>query len=145
MNKSENLLTNETKVSGFGLLSALGLRPSGLAQLSLPKQNRRYRQRCADIPHDIRECFGHVAPIEPQLLVLERIAKPKKLPVGRDGIKHRCPQRAAHSRLAQPDFVLGGNVRCPASRRFSHEVRHPALKRSEERRVGKECRSRWSP
>ena len=29
--------------------------------------------------------------------------------------------------------------------RSEEEVAHGAIKRSEERRVGKECRSRWSP
>ena len=35
------------------------------------------------------------------------------------------------------DFTLGT--------RLKHQEYHKKLKRSEERRVGKECRSRWSP
>ena len=35
-------------------------------------------------------------------------------------------------------YVLGGNQRLAAIRKLG-------MKRSEERRVGKECRSRWSP
>ena len=37
------------------------------------------------------------------------------------------------------------NVRVPLSLELGHTVLSLAHRRSEERRVGKECRSRWSP
>ena len=36
-------------------------------------------------------------------------------------------------------------VQRPGKMRFDYDPPHPVLIRSEERRVGKECRSRWSP
>ena len=41
------------------------------------------------------------------------------------------------------DFILGGS-KITADGDCSHEIKRRLL-RSEERRVGKECRSRWSP
>ena len=45
-------------------------------------------------------------------------------------------------RLAEVDFPIA-EVSRHAAREKS--IRHGSVNRSEERRVGKECRSRWSP
>ena len=49
-------------------------------------------------------------------------------------------------------FLLGAGISAKAESKvaindtnFSAEVKRKAEERSEERRVGKECRSRWSP
>src|SRR5689334_24962126 len=49
---------------------------------------------------------------------------------------------AAASRLRYPETRAGC---CAASSNTESIVRRPASSRSEERRVGKECRSRWAP
>src|SRR5436305_14164327 len=57
-----------------------------------------------------------------------------------------CADRVEHPRLhlapdaGRPEVVLPG----PVDRRHRH-ARGRERRRSEERRVGKECRSRWSP
>ena len=49
--------------------------------------------------------------------------------------------------MALPAFVLAGSLMEAAgvSRRLVHVAENIVGPRSEERRVGKECRSRWSP
>ena len=42
------------------------------------------------------------------------------------------------------DFIFLGS-KITADGDYSHEIKRCLLLRSEERRVGKECRSRWSP
>src|SRR5947207_8049789 len=70
-----------------------------------------------------------------------------------DGIRDHCvtgvqtcalPIFAVHPRLGT---ARGGTAtaHCPAGGRGSATNRSPRPGRSEERRVGKECRSRWSP
>src|SRR2546425_11027996 len=58
------------------------------------------------------------------------LVKGEKVAVGKRCGRHLTAQRFINKRLAD------------AARRYRVVVR---LKRSEERRVGKECRSRWSP
>src|SRR2546426_5992176 len=50
--------------------------------------------------------------------------------------------RLAQPRDAQPAVALPG---APSARAPIHEIPRDIVDRSEERRVGKECRSRWSP
>src|SRR2546430_17648731 len=47
--------------------------------------------------------------------------------------------------LDYPHAVIFVNVRADANAVFVHHLDDQYLVRSEERRVGKECRSRWSP
>src|SRR5690348_18320595 len=57
---------------------------------------------------------------------------------------------AALGNLLQPDGSIGrrrrhGEQRLFGDRRREQTSRHQRIVRSEERRVGKECRSRWAP
>src|SRR5260370_32768284 len=62
-------------------------------------------------------------------------SEPKVDALGRDHARRIGPYPAA---LRKPDLAPGMCIRLP------HD-KEPAEFRSEERRVGKECRSRWSP
>src|SRR5256885_15750761 len=63
-----------------------------------------------------------------------------------------CTPSVPHRSAATPGFIRlrGGHVGFHGRMTFTHRIssaRHlvRVLERSEERRVGKECRSRWSP
>src|SRR5256884_582103 len=62
----------------------------------------------------------------------------------------RLPRGVRLTRAGEAFFIearntLDGAVRAIATARGASEDRASTLRRSEERRVGKECRSRWSP
>src|SRR2546427_5887593 len=71
--------------------------------------------------------------------------------VGRDGRAVQDLSGVAHEQLEQGELFRGEAQRAPAaahlpSRQIHLQVGDTVLRRrSEERRVGKECRSRWSP
>src|SRR2546422_4609983 len=91
----------------------------------------RRRQRIPPLHRDDqRRCGGHYGRLR---WVLERGRRPTQT----------CRDRA--ERLVERVLVLGGRQR--VAFRIVHERMdvHAVIPRSEERRVGKECRSRWSP
>ena len=53
--------------------------------------------------------------------------------------------RMVHQLRARRHLHAGGLLRLLRHRRLQAALGHQGLLRSEERRVGKECRSRWSP
>src|SRR3712207_2563082 len=71
----------------------------------------------------------------------------------KDSVGDASAEARAHAMSIEPNVAtvnfLGENltfVDCPGSTEFLHEMRNiTPVCRSEERRVGKECRSRWSP
>ena len=66
-------------------------------------------------------------------------ATPTLLPLHGHQSKARCPERSSRGGLCPPETSTGPASKVPPRK----EERDPS--RSEERRVGKECRSRWSP
>src|SRR5947208_7513105 len=56
-----------------------------------------------------------------------------------------CALPICDSRVLTLPPTPGSRLPTAGSRSFRSRFRRPPLRRSEERRVGKECRSRWSP
>src|SRR2546430_6372184 len=85
---------------------------------------RRHTRFDCDWSSDV--CSSDLAPVKPG--------------TGADGADDHPQSRGSF--LWRPHHSYAGWTDCKAGRRSSVEG---ALERSEERRVGKECRSRWSP
>src|SRR5262245_63760339 len=101
--------------------------------------SRRRHTRClSDWSSDV--CSSDLAQdledVSRKPVIIEHLTKPC-----RTKCHDHSPARLAHERLIKRDLIRLG--KCSRAARKSNKDRIEALIRSEERRVGKECRDRW--